>query len=147
MTNASKTRRGVEALIDLIIVYAILYGVAMATGDTIEGGGFNLVGWPVVIGFLLCFAYFVILEALYGATVGKFLTGLRVVDEKGRPISWGQSAIRNAFRAIDGLPLYLIGFITMCVTKNRQRLGDLVAGCVVVRRAVQPAPKPQTAQS
>jgi uncharacterized RDD family membrane protein YckC len=143
MTNATYTRRGVEALIDLVVSILILYAVAAATGNTTDVGfGFNLYGWPFVIGLALCFAYFVFLEALLGATLGKFLTGLRVVDEKGEPITWGQSAIRNAFRVVDGLVLYIIGFITMCLTEKRQRLGDLVAGSVVVRRVVQPATKP-----
>ena len=39
MTRAGLAARGVEALIDLVLSYAILYIVAAATGNTIEGGG------------------------------------------------------------------------------------------------------------
>jgi uncharacterized RDD family membrane protein YckC len=43
-------------------------------------------------------------------------------------------------RLIDGLVLYLIGLVAICVTRKGQRLGDLVAGTLVVRRATGSTP-------
>jgi uncharacterized RDD family membrane protein YckC len=141
MKTAGIAVRGVEALIDLAVCYAMLYVVAAITGNTIEGGGFHLTGSPFMVGVGLCLAYYIVLEAALGATLGKLATNLRVVRENdGGPIGWSASIIRNLLRLIDGLVFYIIGLIAICASKKRQRLGDMVAGTMVVRRAVQPAP-------
>ncbi len=141
MIKAGLAVRGVEALIDLMVSYVIFYGVAALTGSTTQQGGFYLRGAPFFIGLGLCLAYFVVFEAMLGATLGKLATHLRVVREAdGGPIGWRASIIRNLMRLIDGLVLYLIGFIAVCLTRKRQRLGDLVANTMVVRRAREPSP-------
>ena len=140
ITKAGIAVRGVEALIDLVVVIVILYLVAVATGHTTDGG-FDLPTGPTLIGVVLCLAYFILLEGMWGATLGKLATNLRVVREvDGEAIDWSAAIIRNLFRLIDGLVLYLLGFIVICVTSKRQRIGDLVAGTVVVRRLPQTAP-------
>ncbi|GAA0249527.1 hypothetical protein GCM10009000_077190 [Halobacterium noricense] len=68
-----------------------------------------------------------------GYTIGKRLFGIRVVQENGTPCTLGSSVVRNLLEIIDGLFYYLIGFISMAMTDKRQRLGDRVAGTVVVR--------------
>ena len=141
MKPAGIAVRGVEAFIDLVVCYVMLYVVAAITGKTIEGGGFNLTGAPFIVGVGLCLAYYIVLEATWGATLGKLATNLRVVRENdGGPIDWSASIIRNVLRLIDGLVLYMVGFIAICASDKRQRLGDRAAGTIVVRRAVQPAP-------
>lgn len=141
MKTAGIAVRGVEAFIDLVVCYVMLYVVAAITGKTIPGGGFNLTGAPFIVGVGLCLAYYIVLEATWGATLGKLATNLRVVRENdGGPIDWSASIIRNVLRLIDGLVLYAVGFIAICASDKRQRLGDRAAGTIVVRRAVQPAP-------
>jgi len=140
ITKAGIAVRGVEALIDLIVVIVILYLVAVATGHTTDGG-FDLPTGPTLIGVVLCLAYFIVLEGLWGATLGKIATNLRVVRESdGEAIDWSAAIIRNLFRVIDGFVLYILGFIVICLTRKHQRLGDLVAGTVVVRRSPQTSP-------
>ena len=140
ITTAGIVMRGVEALIDLIVVFVILYLVALATGHTTDGG-FDLPTGPTLIGVVLCLAYFIVLEGLWGATLGKIATNLRVVRESdGEAIDWSAAIIRNLFRVIDGFVLYILGFIVICLTRKHQRLGDLVAGTVVVRRSPQTSP-------
>jgi uncharacterized RDD family membrane protein YckC len=56
-----------------------------------------------------------------------------VADPAGTPIALRNAIIRNLFRFIDGLPFYLIGFLVMCFSGRRQRLGDIVAGTIAVR--------------
>jgi uncharacterized RDD family membrane protein YckC len=75
----------------------------------------------------------VALEALRGATVGKMVVGLQVVKADGSAIGWPESAIRNVLRVVDGLFFYLIGAIFVWTSEKRKRLGDRVAGTVVVR--------------
>ena len=132
--------RGIEAFIDLLVCYGLLYVVASMVGATVEGGGFHLHNGPLLAGEILCLAYYLVLEATWGATLGKFATNLRVVRENdGGPIGWRAAFLRNLLRPIDGLVLYLVGFIAICVSRKRQRIGDKVAGTIVVRRAVQAA--------
>jgi len=138
MPTAGIAVRGVEAFIDLVVCYGLLYIVAAITGSTVPGGGFHLHNGPLLAGEVLCFAYFLVLEANWGATLGKFATNLRVVRENdGGPIGWRAALLRNLLRPIDGLVLYLVGFIAICMSPKRQRVGDKVAGTIVVRRVAQ----------
>ena len=90
---------------------------------------------PLCIAFLIVMAlYFVLLEGLAGATVGKWALGLRVVRaEGGKPGLW-KSALRNLLRFVDGLPaLSILGAILILRSAERARFGDRVAGTRVVR--------------
>ena len=90
---------------------------------------------PLCIAFLIVMAlYFVLLEGLAGATVGKWALGLRVVRaERGKPGLW-KSALRNLLRFVDGLPaLSILGAILILRSTERARFGDRVAGTRVVR--------------
>jgi uncharacterized RDD family membrane protein YckC len=148
MNRAGVGIRAVEGFVDLIVCYGILWVVGFLTGNT-NGGNVHLSGAPAFVGFALCLVYFVLLEALTGATIGKYVTNLRVVrDRDGGPIGWGAAVVRNLLRIIDGIVLYLIGFIVVCATKKHQRLGDLVAGTIVIRRSAVGAPitRPDTVE-
>jgi len=82
---------------------------------------------------LLWVAYYAVLEALFGATVGKRLAGLRVTDLEGRPIGWQAAILRNLGRLLDALPfLYLLGGILTLSSRQHQRLGDRFARTIVV---------------
>jgi uncharacterized RDD family membrane protein YckC len=143
MVTAGIALRGVEALIDLVACYVLLYVLAGYSGSTIPGGGFYLRDAPLIMGEGLCLAYFIVPEAIWGATLGKLATNIRVVRESdGGPISWRASIVRNVLRPIDGLVLYLVGFIAICVSQKRQRIGDKVAGTIVVRRSAPSAAAP-----
>ena len=70
-----------------------------------------------------------------GATPGKKLMDLQVVHDDGTPVTWGPALVRNLLRAVDFLPLfYGIGLISILLNRDFKRLGDLVAGTVVVYR-------------
>jgi hypothetical protein len=79
--------------------------------------------------------YGCVFEGLWsGRTPGKWLVGLRVIKDGGYPISFFDALLRNLLRAADGLPVfYGAGLITMLATRRMQRLGDLLAGTIVVR--------------
>jgi uncharacterized RDD family membrane protein YckC len=52
----------------------------------------------------------------------------------GQPLTRQKVAIRTVLRLVDGLPfLYLVGFIAMVASKQKQRLGDMAAGTIVVK--------------
>lgn len=72
--------------------------------------------------------YYILFEWLAGATAGKFILGIRVVNEEGGKIYFRQSVIRNAGRFIDGLPfLNLAGIISIATSPKKQRIGDRLA--------------------
>ena len=97
----------------------------------------NALGLAVgsIASFLLYFGYDVAFEVLGGGrTPGKRLAGLRVLRDDGRPVDLLSSCIRNVIRLVDGLPLlYLPAMVSILVTTNNQRLGDLAARTIVVR--------------
>lgn len=97
----------------------------------------------------LQWGYFVVWEARGdGRTPGKRVLGLRAIGERGVRITLAQSAIRNFFRALDGLPAwtygpgtYLVGSVSHAGSIYGQRLGDRLAGTIVVREERREVPK------
>lgn len=123
--------RAVAVIIDLVIWGIIGYVIALSMGST-TGAGFELEGAPAFLWYLLFFAYYIILEAQYGQTVGKKAVGIKVVTESGSPIDYRESLIRNVLRIVDGLFFYLVGAIFVYQSDTKQRLGDRVGDTVVV---------------
>lgn len=79
--------------------------------------------------------YWTLAEVFFhGQTPGKRVMRIRVVREDGSPVGFFESAVRNLCRAVDFLPvLYATGCITMLLDSRHRRLGDLLAGTVLVR--------------
>lgn len=79
--------------------------------------------------------YHLIFEAVTrGRTPGKWIVGLRVVKTTGVPIGFWEACLRNLVRVVDYLPgMYFAGTITIFVSPQNRRLGDLAAGTIVVR--------------
>jgi uncharacterized RDD family membrane protein YckC len=85
--------------------------------------------------FLVYLAYYVLLEALWSRTLGKFFQGLVVRQLDGSPCGWKAALIRSGARIIEVNPLLLGGLpagIVITLTKRKQRIGDLLAGTLVV---------------
>ena len=100
--------------------------------------------WAAAIFFLCAFViysgYYALFEIFWnGQTPGKRLVRLRVISDSGRPITVYEAVVRNLLRIIDQLPgLYVVGIISVFLTARNKRLGDIVAGTVVVHeKAVQ----------
>ncbi len=124
-----------------VIIDSIILGVVLGILGFIIGlasqnaqGTQGALGVVYLLAFIISFGYFIVMEAMWGATLGKMLLGLRVVKTDGSPISWSESVIRNLLRIIDGLFYYLVGAILIWTSPLRQRLGDRAAKTVVVRR-------------
>ena len=82
-----------------------------------------------VIGLL----YFTLFEWRSGQTPGKKLVDIEVRTVDGGYPSLAQAFVRTVFRLVDGLAFYVVGALVMRMTPERQRLGDRVAGTIVVR--------------
>jgi uncharacterized membrane protein SpoIIM required for sporulation/uncharacterized RDD family membrane protein YckC len=90
----------------------------------------------VFIIFLLNWGYFVAFEAINkGQTPGKRWAGLRVVQDSGLPISWREATLRNFARIADIMPppACFVGGLAILLSKRGKRLGDLLAGTMVIR--------------
>jgi uncharacterized RDD family membrane protein YckC len=84
--------------------------------------------------FVVNWGYFFSFEYFSGGrTLGKKLMGIRVIQENGHSITLLSSFIRNLLRIIDSLPTaYFLGIIMIFFHSKHKRLGDLVAGTIVV---------------
>jgi len=128
--------RALAYLLDLIVRVGIvaLCGLVLLLGSMVLG--FNVAyGLYLLISFLVMFFYYIIFEAgKRGASPGKRVMGLRVVDTSGAPITFGQAFLRNMLRFADGMPIpsYGFGLLSTLLSKRFQRLGDLLANTVVV---------------
>ena len=92
-------------------------------------------GPTLVAYFMLTWGYGAFCEGLFnGQTVGKHVMGIRVVSERGVPISGAQAVLRNLVGTVDGLfPFfYQPALASMILSSKFQRLGDLAAGTMVV---------------
>ena len=129
--------RTVATIIDTALLFVVGYVMAVFTGGTTDGG-FRLTGAAAFVWFFIAIVYYIVLEAHSGATLGKRLVGIKVVRLEGdAPIDMQASIVRNVLRLVDGLFFYLVAAIAVIASKDKQRLGDMVAKTVVVRsRAV-----------
>jgi uncharacterized RDD family membrane protein YckC len=110
----------------------------------------ELGGGGSVAYLVISLVYLIAMEAFFGATVGKFATGTRVVRDDGGRIDGTAAVIRNVARVVDVLPFaYLIGAIAVWTSSTRQRLGDRWASTVVVEASSvgerRPTPGPSWA--
>jgi uncharacterized RDD family membrane protein YckC len=96
-------------------------------------------GWfifdPLCLIFLVIMGlYFVLLESWFGATLGKWVFGLRVIGLDGGRAGLWKGALRNVLRPVDGLPAFnLLGVILIQRSQDRARFGDRIAGTRVIR--------------
>jgi len=142
---AGAASRFVSATVDILIQVVLLISIAVVfavTGDSrISAGGYGVAVWAI-LSFLVIAGYDVLFEVFNsGRTPGKRLNGLRVVLVSGHPVTFVPSAIRNVIRIVDFLPtMYLLGATVILSTRKNQRIGDVVAGTLVVRERAKPAP-------
>jgi uncharacterized RDD family membrane protein YckC len=125
----------------LIDLFLRLTGMLVLWLVLIPLGQLGMGVWLILL-FLVEWLYPVAFEIwAAGATPGKKLLGLRVVNDDGTPVSRWASVTRNLLRAVDFLPvLYGVGFTAMLLNRDFKRMGDLVAGTVVIY--VEPARVP-----
>ncbi|HEV3309867.1 MAG TPA: RDD family protein [Chloroflexota bacterium] len=145
-------RRAGAVLVDdvlIVIAIAIFLAITVRTtspqyvntpaGRILEGRATTTLNLGVTVDLLFLLgtlAYFTLFEWALGATVGKLLFGLRVVDFYGGRPQLGQAFWRNVGRIADSLPvLYLVGFVVAIRNSPRQRLGDKLARTLVVHKS------------
>jgi uncharacterized RDD family membrane protein YckC len=125
-----------DSLIQLVL--GLLIGFAIAYyGESLRHYWVWASNWmkAAVIFFFFCmyWGYFALFEILWhGQTPGKRHAQIRVISISGRPITAFEGVGRNFLRAIDGLLFYGIAVLAAAIDKQHRRLGDMVAGTVVI---------------
>jgi uncharacterized RDD family membrane protein YckC len=127
----------VDTVLQVILYITVFVALSLAQVPDVLRTSFVGVAGPAVailFGFSIYWGYFAAFEIFWsGRTPGKRLAGIRVIKETGRPINALEAIGRNVLRAIDFLPAgYAAGLVCMMLNKHSRRLGDYVAGTIVV---------------
>ena len=118
----------------LIVVFVVLVGgpnLAFYFATEVESVTLAI---TIIVLFLINWGYFFVYEYFSGGrTLGKKIIGIRVIQENGHSITLLSSFIRNLLRIIDMLPAnYFLGILMVFFHSRHKRVGDLVAGTIVV---------------
>jgi uncharacterized RDD family membrane protein YckC len=130
---AGPFRRLPAFILDSCFRIAIIIAVAIVAGLTVGFASPGLATFIFLVGyFVIGWFYGVAFETfMNGQTPGKYIVGLRVLTDTGQPINGMQATLRNLLRAAD-LFLPLAGLVVTTLNRKYQRLGDLVAGTIVI---------------
>lgn len=125
----------IDLLIRIAYVVIILYLFfnILDLGYLLDG----LDGWSIQAVYLVLtfpvYIYPLVLESLMeGQTPGKKLMKIKVVKIDGYQASFADYMIRWVFRIVDVSFAGVVGLISMIVSKNNQRLGDIASGTAVI---------------
>jgi uncharacterized RDD family membrane protein YckC len=116
---------------------ANVYGNITLGGDeySLTGGEFALY---LLILLVVAWLYYAVLQGTKGWTLGKLATGIRTVrEDDGQVPGVGKATVRWLLWIADAAPYlipYVVGLVTALATKKNQRVGDLVAKTLVVRK-------------
>ncbi len=129
LTPAGPAVRGAAWVLDFLIWALFMFIAALAMAGAKLGQGMIL-----LVLFVSYWGYPVICEVGFnGRTIGKRAMGIEVLRADGLPVGWRESILRNLLLVADFLPfLYAGGLLCMLGDRQFRRLGDLVAGTLVV---------------
>ncbi|GGA34213.1 RDD family protein [Dyella nitratireducens] len=125
-------------LLDTLLRF-VVFCVGLGIFSAILGRGG--VGLGMLLMFTLMWVYNVVCEVwFHGQTLGKRALGLRVVSADGTPVTLLPSVVRNLLRVVDALPgIYGVGLVTSMIDPSARRIGDIVAGTLVIHADDLPA--------
>ncbi len=145
--------RFLAQLADVLLIgcFYVLLGIVIAVATRGASAGslprFSLaekwfVAGIIFVNFLMIWGYFSLFEGLWhGQTPGKRWMKIRVIKDSGRAITLFEAMARNLLRVVDLFPsFYLVGVVTMLCNRSQKRLGDLVAGTIVIHERIDEQP-------
>ncbi len=123
-------------LVVFLIVWSILSNQLLNYLEQLNVDYSIAPSWLLAIALIICFVifvgYFVFFETVWqGQSPGKRLAKIRVIRDDGRPVRIGQATMRALLRPIDDL--LSLGVFMIVLSKREKRLGDWVAGTIVVQ--------------
>jgi uncharacterized RDD family membrane protein YckC len=122
-------------LLDALIVIAVSTGVITALMVGLAAFPGFATASAIVVYFLVDWGYGIAFESIWsGQTLGKKALGLRAIQSSGVRMGFYQAALRNLARPFDRFPFfYMVGGTVALFSRSHQRLGDMLAGTIVVR--------------
>ncbi len=135
----------VVAELMVILIFVLFIGASDRgrLGDVSDTAGKWLLAAVLLFQFLLYWGYFALFEAFWnGQTPGKRLFKIRVIKDSGRQITLFEALARNLIRVVDMLPppVYFVGVVSMLCNRQQKRLGDFVAGTIVIHERTSEQP-------
>ncbi len=126
--------QGGVILVLVLIFFGLGFGVSRLGLNFGSSAPTWIIAVLIFVYFLLIYGYFMLFEAIWnGQTPGKRITHIRVIKDSGQPITTIDSVGRNLLRLVDQMPIgYGIGVLCAWISPQSKRLGDYVAGTVVV---------------
>ena len=134
--------RFLAGLLDMILIMLLMLAANFTLFlflRALDASAWGLTGnwlWAIfgLLAFFIFWGYYIFFEMVWnGQSPGKRKLGLRVIRTDGSSITFTESLIRNLIRLFDFLPAYYgVGVVTMFINSQARRLGDLVAGTLVV---------------
>jgi uncharacterized RDD family membrane protein YckC len=145
-TLAGVGSRTVALLIDYLIwsialmVLLFVFGFLFYSVSAIAGATKWVVAIQAFIFFVVYIGYFIFFETIWqGQTPGKRYAKIRVIRDDGRTAGLQQAIMRSLLRMVDDI--LFLGLLMIMFTKQEKRLGDLVAGTIVVQEGQVVSPK------
>jgi uncharacterized RDD family membrane protein YckC len=131
--------RGVAETLDLLVqlfgLFVISLIVAVGASNTLDGAATVALELTLYIGVFV--GYPVLFETLSrGRSLGKMAMGLRVVRDDGGPIRFRHALVRGLLAVFEIYPFGVIAILTSMISSQGKRVGDFLAGTVVVRERV-----------
>jgi uncharacterized RDD family membrane protein YckC len=133
---ASIPARAAAAILDFFAIWSLIAMIGISLPQQLVRDGFERKGLAVLIPVGLCLiglTYYILSETLFGATAGKGIVGIQVRLCNDEACNFQAAFLRNMFRIVDAFACYAVGIVVAAVSQSRQRIGDFVAGTVVVR--------------
>ncbi|WP_047983925.1 RDD family protein [Ornithinibacillus californiensis] len=132
--------RGAAMIVDQLLllvanlVIYLIFIIANFSDIFYLADSFVPIAIAIAIVFVINWGYFFVAEYFFGGkTLGKKLVGIRVIQDNGHSITLLSSLVRNLLRIIDMLPTsYFLGMVFVFFHSKHKRLGDIVAGTIVV---------------
>jgi uncharacterized RDD family membrane protein YckC len=141
LRTAGAGSRGIAAVIDFAVTSVLLFVpliIVAAVSSSVDSATADALVLVVFIGTIL--GYPVLMETLWhGRTLGKAAMGLRVVRDDGGPIRFRHAFVRGLIGVVvdkPGITASVAAFVPMLATARNKRLGDVMAGTIVLSERV-----------
>lgn len=145
---ASLTRRAFSQIIDaafagwpIVLGWFFMFHQMFDFEEMIGNPGppvFMLTGMAVMcagaVWGVICLFLFAWWEGSYGQTPGKYCLGIQVVGTDLKTCGFGRAIVRNLLKFVDGFLQFMVGIMLIALTENWQRIGDMAARTIVIRK-------------
>ncbi len=129
-------KRVLAGIIDYGIIFSFAIIFTIKFGEKTSAVSYELNGFPVIFPVLFWGIMTIGVESVFGATFGNYLVGLKPIPLNGneKSITFIQSLKRHLLDVIDMSMFGIVGIILINNTEKKQRLGDLWAKTIVVKK-------------